>query len=377
MGYNSPMRFSLKLVLCVGLLAGGLGLRAGLPGLESSLPTRLALDPTQAVGVVMSESWSVWRTQEMMGNRQRQDQRSVRSQVFRQRAGAEEAELIYESYQQQVPQPSGVLSDGTVLMITNGRRELLMVDRRGVERRIDLIVPGHESPQVQVHAVCDEGIFIQPSPHGGRHGNKTPLFFVPFRGGELDFDAATMLTAEEGIAYRARRSMARAWPRVAWFDDEHLYVFDLLSQEIEKLEFRGGKPEKGFDEVRGFDGRFVALRKLVIDTQSGRVVTAQNDNQPIVIRDGVMYEMNVKRVNNNRSTQLTLAARDLLNNPGKQVDLISVDGYDMYWSYGSRRQASPNMGPTIIQPTDQGLRMYDGEAWISVPYLERESDPQG
>jgi len=367
-GYNATMRFAWLSVICAGVLAGGLGFRAGLPGLESVLPTRPPLDPTRALSVVMTEDWSLWRTQEIMGDRQRRDKRSVHTQLFRQRPGADHAELVYETFQEQIAQQRGVLSDGTVVMLDAERRDLLLIDRLGQLRRVRLDLTGRDAPYIAVQGAFDEGLFVQPGPQKKRHGNKTPMFFVPFRGGQLDEEAAVIVTEGDGIVFR-HRPVVRAWPQAAWIDEHGLFIFDLITGDVSEVEFKG-KPERRYDEVRGFDGRFVALRKLVIDTQTGKVVAKFHNNRPITIRDGVMYELDVRKQTNT----MTLQARDLTDQPEKTIDLVRVPTYDLYRKYGSRRAPNSNVGPSIVQPTDDGLLIHDGESWITVPYLDRDAD---
>jgi hypothetical protein len=362
-------------VLCAGLLAAGLGFRAGLPDLDPALPTRPALDPTKAANVVMTEAWSLWRTQEMMGDRRRRDKRSIHTQYYRQRPGADHADLVYETFHHHQSRPVGVLSDGTVILSNDHQGELKLIDPRGHARQVRPKLPGHDADRLAVLGVYDEGLFVQPGPQAGQHGNKSPLYFVPFRDGTLDVAGAVTLTEGDGIVFRQRRPVVAAWPRVAWIDENGLYVFDLISREVSEIAF-DGKPERGYDEVRGFDGRFIALRKLVIDTHSGQAVARFNDNRPITIRDGVMYELDVRRGGDRRARELILQARDLRQHPKQTIELTRVPSYDLYWGYGSRRQPSSNVGPSIVQPIDEGLRIFDNEAWITVPYLDRDAEAE-
>lgn len=354
----------LVLVVC-----GSLGFRAVSAERAATLVSRPAMDPSQATGVLATGQWSVWRTLEMHGDRSDHHRRSQWVRYFRQRAGGERAALIFETHETSL-KPMAVLADGTVVFARPNQEHLVMVDRRGAVYQTDLSLEiGGERRPAMINAVVEDGVVAQPRPpRGFGADDKAPMLLIPFRNGRPDTSAAIPMTEGEAVAMRPQRAVGRHWPRLAWVDERGLFTFDLITHQAREINF-DADVERGFDEVRAFDGRFIVLRRHIVDTDTGKSVARLKDNHPITLHDGVMYEMR----DPNKRGQLAIIARDLTADPNQPHELITFDGFTVYWQYNSHRYMRPNMAPAMTEPLPEGLRVFDGERWVIVPHVDRDA----
>lgn len=362
------MRHFLPLIALVIIAAAAMGLVPA-PTPAPVAETRGALDPTQAFANGQNERWMVWRTQDMLGDRQRSERRTIRTQLFRQRPGSPVAELIFEDYNQNVAQAVGVFIDGSVLVSAQDR--LVLIDRHGESRTLEINLPGHRNAKPMLNAAFEEGLFVQPVPQRG--GVRTaPLYFVPFRDGELAGDAAVELTKGDGVRPRVRRPMARSGPEIAWFDEQGLHILDIHTLEVRDAPIKGGR-RNAYDEVRAFDGRFVAMRTEVIDLETNKkTLTLNSQAYPLTIRDGVLYELTVQRANPQPSS-LVISARPANGDRVKRAEIYRCGAYNVYTGYSTPRPPSVNSAWPAVHVGDDGLRLFDGESWVLVPYTQTDT----
>jgi len=360
-------------LLCLGALLTA-AVSAGfvaLPEPAAVRDTRGGLDPTQAFATVQNERWMVWRTQDMLGDRRQADRRTIRTRIYRQRIGANAAELMFEQHGQRIAQAVGIFLDGSVVI--HDQDEILLIDRHGNPRPLEIDLPGHKDAKPLLGAAFDEGIFVQPMPMPKRGGvSAAPMYFVPFQNGALDTDAAMEVTEGDGIRPRVNRPMARSGPEIVWHDEQGLHVLDIHALEVRNIPAKG--KNAAYNEVRAFDGRYVALRTEVIDLNTNNKVTALGQAYPVAIRDGVLYEFAVERANPGPSF-LVLTAKPLTGNKARTTELKRCDAYNFYTGYSSSRPASVNNNAwQAVHVGDAGIRLFDGQAWTTVPYVEPDTD---
>ncbi len=359
--------------LFIAAVGAGFG---GLPPSQNALvETRPALNPTVASALANDHRWSVWRIMDLRGDRRRHDKRTVVSTIYRQRVGSEHAELIYETYSQQSAHVHGVFADGSVVI--RDEQQHILIDRHGNKHPLDLAVPGQGNRQAMLNAAFDEGLFLQTQPAPGQRNpgvQASPLFFIPIRNGLPAPELAVEVSKGNGVAMRARRGMVRHGSEVAWHDEQGLHVFDLHSHEVRDIEIKRGVAEQGYDEVRGFDGRYVMLRRSAVDLNTGESVVKLNDTRPVTLRDGVLYEVQISNQNRPNDSKLSLIARVLDDNPKQARTVLEMRAYLVYINYNNARMPHPGSVEPLFHPLDEGFLYFDGEAWQTQPYYERSPD---
>lgn len=348
--------------LWVLTLVAGVG-AVGLPEAPDGwipVPTRASLNPTEAELVGSSGPWSLWRTMEIRG-RGIVMERVYVCRFYRQRVGRSTAERVFDWRSPHQPTVFAVLSDGSVYIYDQG---LVRIDPSGNRWWLKVPMPGGVG-KPGVLAVVEQGVFVQKRPkvHAGGVRPALPVFFVPFRGGELDAEAAIEVSPPGGLAPRPVLPVVTSGTEVAWMDEHGLRVLETVSGSVREvpvdLRLRGVLAK--LRVPMAFDGRFYAGSGGVIDTHSGRYLT-DLAGTVLGLKDGVAYEL-VKQ-----GKKLAVVARSLHKGKGsKPATLATFGGFSIYQMNNRLMPLHPASRKRTGLLAGEVLKVFDGRRWTEIP----------
>lgn len=330
-----------------------------------------ALNPARAQLLGANRRWSVWLMSERLGDPRHARRRTQWVRICRQRIGATEAEVIFETYGGRVPRFAEVLLDGTVLVQDRGKVQ--MIDAQADQKTLTVDLPDGEKV-ASVFGAVEQGVVVQTLPGGGRGKLAPALVLVPFRDGGLDAGKVVRLTEPGRKKARGQRvgSVLCRGRQVAWFNGRQLNVFDVRTGRRREVRLRGAS-QRG--EVVAFDDRFVVMRDGVWDMQAGgnRVVKGMYASHAVVLRNGLLMRLAVAPAPGTKELSLVLTVRDLTAAKPQDRTLRTWPVY-AYRAGGTQRALTPSsLAGLAMFGTEAGLYLFDGRRWTLVPYPDRSA----
>lgn len=310
-----------------------------------------AFTPAEGSLVHSTGKWQVWAVRDMRGD-PRLRAPPWRTRYFRQRHGADRAELAFAMHGTYSRKVATVLEDGTVLLhYSTG----LTWARPGSESTSEPL--RIEDDRARVVRGDPDGLLIQPY----RLNEEAPVYFVPIAGRALRWSARVRLTQED-VSVNSPPRFVRGGDVIAW----HGNAYDLRT--------RTRHPLPPHAEPTACDGKTLALRAYDAPDHVVRVVRLGGGEEPLTIRldwnagehpvfavrHGIGYLVSYGRGDGSA----TLHALDLRSSERRTKALLVLKG--------------PHRPPPLRhdQPpvphftTDAALVVWAGTDWKTLPWLE-------
>jgi len=310
-----------------------------------------AFTPAGGSLVHSTDDWQVWVVRDEPGNPLR---RAVpyRTRYFRQRHGADRAELAFEMRGTYSRKVATVLEDGTLLL--HYSTELTWA-RPGRESTAERLRIGDDGAHV-VRGDPD-GLLIQPY----LLNEEAPVYFVPISGHALRWSARVRLT-KEAVSVNSPPRFVRGGDVIAWPGN----AYDLRT--------RTRLPLPPDAEPTACDGKTLALRAYDAPDDVVRVVRLGSGEEPLTIRldrnagdhpvFAVRHRIGYLVSYGRADGSATLHALDLGSSERRTKALLVLKG---------PHRPPPlrdNQPPVPYFTTDAALVVWTGNDWKTLPWLE-------
>ena len=296
-------------------------------------------------------SWQVWTIKDEPGD-PRWRAVPYRTRYFRQRHGADRAELAFEMRGSYSLKVATVLEDGTLVLHYLTELTWARPGRESTAKRLRI-----GDDRAHVVRGDPDGLLIQPY----LLNDEAPVYFVPISGHALRWSAKVRLT-KEAVSVSSPPRFVRGGDVIAW----HRNVYDLRT--------RTRRPLAPHAEPTACDGKTLALRAYDAPDHVVRVVQLGSGEEPLTIRldrnagdhpvFAVRHRIGYLVSYGRGEGPATLHALDLRSSERRTKALLVLKGPPRRPPI--RRQHLPVPHFT----TDAALVVWTGKDWKTLPWLE-------
>ncbi len=320
-------------------------------GDEKAEVFRPAFAPPKAEPVHVTDEFVVWAKSERIPSQLRGGH--SRYWYWTQRTSDAKAVLRAEFVNHYPLKVATVLKDGT-LMFHYGRQVWWVAPDAPVmsnvlrhEATFDMPpVPGSGTTEAFARYADPEGLVVQP----WRSMAYFPLYWVPLEGTTPQMKKRVPITDERGVYCNTHWPFFRVGSKIAFATS----VFDLKTKTSRSFPAVGS--------IRAFDGRYVAGRKKVVDTETGKVTDLPYGHQVFafakgrahsVMPDGGPGPSRLFAFDGSKPVELHAAAT-----PNVLTSFFNTERRGVAYFHG-------RPSPLIVIWNTRGIRMWDGQTWAA------------
>ncbi len=309
--------------------------------------TVAARTPETARLVHVTEAWTVWTEEQVIGSPMRHVP-SVRTRYYLQpivpRSGSR---LIFEMTGTHAREVVTVLSDGTVVLSDGGGLDWVKSD--GQLRHQETLLNGKKAAIV---AGFPDGLLVQEYVLNALR----PVYWVPFHKGKPRFDRKLRVTDRSGVPVNHTKFL-RAGDVVAWKKNGALHTFDLVTQKRRHANTAQGSHPRLFDGVRVLEGtRQYSLAGKALPHETFRTVLEIRDALGIYATGEVaakgQIEYTYYSIDFRRRNPVPKELKKFTRRP----------------DFGSGRVAGTFDVRSKQIVTNHGIVVWDGMTWSTIPF---------
>ncbi|MFN0059847.1 MAG: hypothetical protein ACKVX7_15420 [Planctomycetota bacterium] len=353
----------LRALCCAGVFACSLTHAQSSP--PPTTPRRVpAFTPETGGWVASAPPWTVWVTSELIEATRLHRAQSHVVRYYRQRWGADFAELVYEMRGTYAKKVITVTEDGTVLL-SYGTALTWAAPDQPLREHEPLVI--HDVPAAVITGWPD-GLVIQPY----LLNEPAPLYFVPLKERQLQLAASHRLTDGKSLRVLSVIPVLRAGQHFAWFAEENsasLQIFDVGDTRRQAVTLAAPNPRVERNRLLAFGADFVRTDNGIFDVRDGRLIRSDLPTSRWQhLHGGVLYYLeSIGRLATDGSTTSTHSLRAVrLDSPtATPVELLSFLDYEYPHIFGAGPRAATHMPGHVHE---HGIALWDGYKWVTVAW---------
>lgn len=354
--------FSLRVLCLVGAFTSSLLAQQPVP---SPAPNRVpALTPATGAWVASVHPWTVWVTSELIESTRRHRAQSHVVRYYRQRWGADFAELVYEMRGTHAQRVVTVTEDGTVLL-SYGTALTWAAPGQPLREHEPLTI--HDVPAAVITGWPD-GLVIQPY----LLNESAPLYFVPVKDNQLQLAESHRFTTEKGLRVLSVIPVLRAGQHLAWLENEmspSLSVFDIADSSQRIVGLTQPKPRSERNRLQAFGSNTVRTDNGIFDVANGRLLRSDLPTSSWQhLHDDVLYFLDsIRRVQPDGATSSThvFKAVRLDSATAAPVELLAFPDYEYPHCFGAGPRSATH---TRRHVHELGITIWDGNKWVTIAW---------